>query len=142
MSYFEPVANENGLNLLSENPCHLLDFRLLNLENGQTHEAASGDREILAVLLGGRADFTVNDHIFNNVGGRPNVFSGKPHAVYIPGEATFAVKGNGRVQIGLCSAPSHLQTDPYVLTPADLTAGVWGAANFSRTVPMLREMGH
>ena len=132
MSYFVSVPTESGLNQLPENPCKLLDFHLLNLEDGQTHEAASGDREVLAVLLGGKADFVVNDQSFPNVGGRPNVFSGKPHAVYIPCGASFVVKGNGRTQIGLCSAPSDLQTEPYVINPAQVASGVWGAANFSR----------
>ncbi len=132
MSYFISVPTENGYNQLSENPCKLLNFELLNLDDGQRYEAVSGDREILAVLLGGKADFVVNDHSFANVGGRPNVFSGKPHAVYIPCGAAFVVKGNGRVQIGLCSTPSDLQTEPYVINPAQVTSGVWGAANFSR----------
>ncbi|MCB8965797.1 MAG: 5-deoxy-glucuronate isomerase [Chloroflexota bacterium] len=132
MSYFVSVPTENGLNQLPQNPCKLLDFQLLALEDGQTVTADSGDREVLAVLLGGKADFTVNEHLFPGVGGRPNVFAGKPHSVYIPCGATYTVKGNGRVQIGLCSAPSELQTEPYVINPDHVTTGVWGAANFSR----------
>ncbi len=132
MSYFATVPTENGLNQLPENPCKLLDFQLLILEDGETHQAHSGDRELLAVLLGGKADFTVNGQTFAKVGGRPNVFAGKPHGVYIPCGVDYAVKGNGRVQIGLCSAPSELQTKPYVITPGQVTSGVWGAANFSR----------
>lgn len=132
MAYFVSVPSKNGVNGLPENPCRLLDFQLLNLGNGQVYEAASGDREILAVLLGGRADFTVGDKVFKGVGGRPNVFSGKPHAVYVPCGVSFSVMGNGRVQIGLCSAPSELETVPYVISPEQVTTGVWGAANFSR----------
>lgn len=132
MSYFKAVPTENGLNNLPENPCKLLDFQLLNLEDGQTVEASSADREVIAVLLGGKADFAVNDSTFTNIGGRPNVFAGKPHAVYIPSQATYKITGNGPVQIGLCSAPSDLQTDPYVISPDQVTTGVWGAANFTR----------
>jgi 5-deoxy-glucuronate isomerase len=132
MSYFVSVPTENGHNQLPENPCQLLDFELLNLDDGQRYEANSGDREILAVLLGGKATFTINNQTFATVGGRPNVFAGKPHSVYIPAGAAYGVVGNGRVQIGLCSAPSDLQTDPYVINPDQVTSGVWGAANFSR----------
>jgi 5-deoxy-glucuronate isomerase len=132
MSYFTTVPTETGLNPLPENPCLLLDFQLLHLNAGQSHSASSGDREVLAVLLGGKADFVVNGRTFPQVGGRPNVFAGKPHAVYIPCSAEYTIVANGRTQIGLCSAPSDLITDPYIITPAQVTSGVWGAANFSR----------
>lgn len=133
MAYFEPVPTEIGLNHLPDNPCKLLDFQLLNLEAGQKHEATISGREVLAVILGGKADFSVNDTIFASVGGRPNVFAGKPHAVYIPNGASYIITALGQVQIGLCSAPSDLQTDPYVISPDQVTSGVWGAANFSRS---------
>jgi 5-deoxy-glucuronate isomerase len=133
MSYFISVPTENGHNQLSENPCKLLDFELLNLDDGQHYEANSGDREVLAVLLGGKATFTINNQTFANIGGRPNVFAGKPHSVYIPCGAAYTIEGNGHAQIGLCSAPSELQTEPYVINPSQVTAGVWGAANFSRS---------
>lgn len=133
MSYFENVPNENGLNSLPANPCKLLDFHLLLLADGQTHEAQSNGRETLAVILGGKADFVVNGRTFPQVGGRPNVFNGKPHAVYIPAHASYQVRAHGRVEIGLCSAPSDLAAEPYVIAPGQVTAGVWGAANFSRS---------
>jgi len=132
MSYFENVPTENGLNTLPANPCNLLDFQLLVLDGGQTHEGQAHGREICAVILGGKADFTVNGRSFAQVGGRPNVFSGKPHAVYIPANAQYVVQAHGRVEIGLCSAPSDLAGEPYVVSPDQVTTGVWGAANFSR----------
>jgi len=133
MSYFETVSDQNGINALPANPCKLLDFQLLSLDDAQTHQGASGDRELAAVILGGKATFKVNDRTFEKVGGRPNVFSGKPHAVYIPCQASYSITAVGRVQVGLCSAPSDLQTEPYVITPAEIASGVWGAANFSRS---------
>lgn len=132
MTYFSPVLTNPGLNPLPTNPCHLLDFHLLRLADGQTYEGASGDREILAVLLGGKGTFAVNGHTFEHVGGRANVFSGKPHSVYIPCGARFSITAHGELETGLCSAPSDLQTDPYVIPPTEVATGVWGAANFSR----------
>ena len=63
----------------------------MRLAKGQSYAAASGDREILAVVLGGVADFTVGSASFEKVGGRPNVFSGKPHSVYIPAGANYTI---------------------------------------------------
>ena len=132
MSYFEAVPTQSGLNQLPSNPCKLLDFNLLSLAGGQTCAGDSGDREILAVILGGKGTFSVNSHTFQNVGGRPNVFSGKPHSVYIPCRSDYTVTASSRLEVGLCSAPSELAVEPYVISPAEITSGVWGAANFSR----------
>jgi len=132
MSYFETVSRDPGLNKTPGNTCQWLDFNLLALADGKSYEGNSGDREILAVILGGKATFVVGDKNFENVGGRPNVFSGKPHSVYIPCQSKFAITANGAVEIGLCSAPSDLVIAPYVITPEHVTSGVWGAANFSR----------
>lgn len=132
MSYFESVASAPGLNRPPSSPFQLLEFGYLVLSDGEKYQAASGDREILAVILGGKGSFVVQGQEFANVGGRPNVFSGKPHSVYIPCRCDFTVAAQGALQIALVSAPSDLKTGPYVIPPERITTGVWGAANFSR----------
>ncbi|WP_426504916.1 5-deoxy-glucuronate isomerase [Dactylosporangium sp. McL0621] len=127
------IPAERGRNALPFNPCSLLDFSLLRLDAGQSTTFASGDREILAVILGGTATFTVGAARFAEVGGRPNVFGGKPHSVYIPAGAEVTVEADSAVEIALPSAPSDLATDPYVIEPAKVASGRWGAANFGRT---------
>lgn len=132
MSYFAPVQSNPGNNALPVNPCKLLDFHLLALGARQEHKGQTGDREVLAVILGGKATFVVAGKRFENVGGRANVFSGKPHSVYLPAGVEYTITGVGNVEIGMTSAPSDLRTEPYVVTPESVTNGVWGAANFTR----------
>ncbi|WP_083972123.1 5-deoxy-glucuronate isomerase [Actinoplanes awajinensis] len=122
-----------GRNELPFNPCKLLDFTLLKLNAGESWSGESGDREILAVILSGTATFTVGAAKFPEVGGRANVFSGKPHSVYIPAGVAVTVEALGPVEIALPSAPSDLATEPYVIGPERVAAGRWGAANFGRT---------
>src|SRR5690606_5474858 len=107
------------------NPCRLLDFALLRLAAGGTWSGESGDREILAVVLGGTATITVNGRAFAGVGERADVFSGKPHSVYIPCGATVSVQAVTPVEIALPSAPSDLATEPYVIGPDAVEAGRW-----------------
>jgi 5-deoxy-glucuronate isomerase len=121
-----------GHNKLPVNPCRLLDFTLLRLPAGQSWTGESGDREILAVVLGGTAHFAVAGHRFAEVGGRADVFSGKPHSVYVPAGAGVTVEAVTDVEIALPSAPSDLATDPYVIGPEQVASGRWGAANFGR----------
>lgn len=130
--YHCDIPAEPGLNTPPFNPCRLLDFALLRLEPGASWSGRSGDREILAVILGGTADFTVGGHNFPHVGARPDVFSGKPHAVYIPAGSSITVEAVEPVEIALPSAPSDLAVDPYVITPRQVADGRWGAANFGR----------
>jgi 5-deoxy-glucuronate isomerase len=132
MKYHSLITDNNGLNKPSTNPCKLLDFGFLKLDAGEKHGDESGDRELLAVILGGKASFKVGDKLFEKVGGRPNVFSGKPHSVYIPAKTKFNIIAESAVEIALPSAPSDLAVEPYVIEPGKVTAGVWGAANFKR----------
>jgi 5-deoxy-glucuronate isomerase len=130
--YHTAIPTELGRNTLPANPCQLLDFTLLRLEAGGTWSGESGDREILAVVLGGTATFTVNGQVFEGVGQRADVFSGKPHSVYIPCGATVSVQASTALEVALPSAPSDLQVQPYVIGPDKVESGRWGAYNFGR----------
>jgi 5-deoxy-glucuronate isomerase len=132
MKYFASLESTPGANALPHNPCNLLGFELLVLPAGEQHTAQTGGREVLAVILGGKATFEIADRRFEKVGGRPNAYAGKPHSVYLPAGVQYKVKAEGPVQIALTSAPSDLETEPYVIPPARVTDGVWGAANFKR----------
>lgn len=132
MTYFTALTTDSGINTLDTNPCKLLDFQLVFLEDGQSVSGNSEGREIVAVLLGGKATITAGDQQFEKIGGRPNVFSGKPTSVYIPAGTDYTLTGVGPVEIALCSAPSDLETAPYLIRPDQVVTGRWGAANFSR----------
>ena len=132
MKYHTLLTADNGLNTPPTNPCKLLEFGFLKLGAGESYSAESGERETLAVLLGGRASFEVGEKRFEKVGGRPNVFNGKPHSVYIPCGSTFHIQADSAVEIALTSAPSDLEIEPYVIAPSQIANGTWGAANFTR----------
>jgi 5-deoxy-glucuronate isomerase len=133
MKYHAVLTAAQGLNTLPINPCNLLDFVFLKLNQGETFSMETPGREILAVVLGGKATFDVNDISFNNVGGRPNPFSGKPHSIYIPAGAKFTIHAVTALEVALPSAPSDLQVDPYLIAPPQVASGTWGAANFKRS---------
>jgi 5-deoxy-glucuronate isomerase len=132
MKYHAHLSANQGLNPLPINPCNLLDFNFLKLAAGEEYAGNSAEREILAVILGGKASFKINGSNFAGVGGRPNVFAGKPHSVYIPMGADFSIKADSPVEIALPSAPSDAHIDPYVIAPSQVANGIWGAANFKR----------
>jgi 5-deoxy-glucuronate isomerase len=132
MKYFTSLETGQGLNALPYNPCERLGFDLLALPAGGQFASQTDAREVLAVILGGKATFEVEGKRFEKVGGRPNVFAGKPHSVYLPAGVEYTITAEGPVQIGMTSAPSDLETEPYVIAPEQVANGVWGAANFKR----------
>lgn len=133
-SYFTRVSGDHGVNGLDTNPCRLLDFSRLVLPDGAHFDGATGNREILLVLFGGHCTVQVAGTTFERVGGRPNPFAGKPHAVYLPVGSSFVITAHGQLDAGLCSAPSELQVAPYVIRPEQVVQVDAGAANFSRTL--------
>jgi 5-deoxy-glucuronate isomerase len=132
MKYFASLAAEKGLNTLPHNPCQLLDFGLLKLPPGEQYASQTGEREVLAVILGGKATFEAAGKRFEKVGGRPNVFAGKPHSVYLPAGVEYRITAEGPVEIGMTSAPGVPEVEPYVIPPERVANGVWGASNFKR----------
>lgn len=133
MPTVESLPTRPGLNEVPASPLQQVGFQLLVLAGGQTFHHLAGQREVLLVILGGRASFRVNDSLFPNLGGRPNVFAGKPHSVYCPPGSQVEIRAHGPLEVALVSAPSALDTQPYVIPPERVTSGSGGAANFSRT---------
>lgn len=132
MKYHAMLTANQGTNNPPQNPCKLLDFSFLKLNSGETYSGQTGDREYLAVILGGKATFQIGDQRFEKVGGRPNVFAGKPHSVYLPAGVAYTITADSGLEVALPNAPSDLQIDPYMIPPAQVVDGVWGAANFKR----------
>lgn len=134
MKYFESIEQNEGLNLIKENPCSLLNFGKLLLTNGNQFEGSSEQNEILMVILSGRCDIKVGGKEFIDVGGRVSVFTGKPHSVYIPCSSDFTItsKKGSRLEAALCFAPSDLRTEAYIIEPDEVDSGKWGISNFSR----------
>ena len=131
-TYFTTVGGDQGLNRPGENPCRLIDFARLVLRDGATYEGRTGEREVLLVLFGGRCAVEAGGLTFEQVGKRPNPFAGKPHAVYLPRETSYKITARGNLDAGLCSAPSDLSAEPYLIVPDQVTANQMGAASFAR----------
>jgi 5-deoxy-glucuronate isomerase len=68
-------------------------------------ERATGDRELCLVVLSGRCTVR-SEHGEWELGGRPDPFSGRPDAAYLPPGVRYAVDGDA--ELGLCTAPARL----------------------------------
>lgn len=131
-TYFTSIEGQQGLNPTRENPCGLIDFARLLLSDGASHHDQTGEREVLLVLFGGQCRVEADGTTFDNLGKRANPFAGKSHAVYLPANTSYTITAHGNLDAGLCSAPSDLRTEPYVIQPEQVTSHAMGAASFSR----------
>ncbi len=132
MDVFTYLTENSGRNLLPHNPCKLLDFELLVLSAGESSSGQTGDREVIAVILGGTVTIRAAGQTFAEIGERANVFEGKPYSVYLPAGVVYSVTAVSDAQVALPSAPSTLEAEPYLITPDQVVTGVWGYDNHTR----------
>jgi 5-deoxy-glucuronate isomerase len=132
-SYFRSVEKAEGYVAVPSKGCSLLTFGIIRLSAGGTWSGKiGGDREGILVILGGKADVTVNGRIFAGLGKRPNVFAGLPFSVYLPRNSTVEIKALTAFEAALPEAPSTLDAEPYVIGPEQVNTGQWGTLNYTR----------
>jgi len=142
--YFDRVRSETGLNPLQENPCRLLDFAKLVVEPGEEYEGTTEDCEGLLVVQSGQADINACGVDFPHVGGRPNVFADKPHAVYMPPNCPYRVsvpKTGRRFEAAFPLAKADDGSAPFLIEPDQVRTGKWGISNFSRSFRQILVQG-
>ena len=133
--YFCDVPSETGFNPVAENPCNLLDFAKLVLPPGGEYEGKTGTNEALLVVLGGRASISACGVDFPEVGGRPNVMAGLPHALYLPPDCAYHVRvpdGLVGFEAAIPMAKADDGSAPFLIEPDSIRTGKWGISNFSR----------
>ena len=132
MKYFHTLEKTDGYQDLNDEACKLLKFGKLSLKSGETYEGSvEADRELMLVMLSGKAEVSVNGKTFT-VGGRANVFAGNPHSVYVPRGSSYTVKALSDIEAALPTGPSELDTDPYEIKPDEVQTGQWGTLNYTR----------
>ncbi len=131
MQYFHRLSDSNGYQPLLDQSCQHLSFALLRLAPGQSYQGQTGELEVLLVALAGQAEVQVGEICFK-VGGRPNVFAGNPHSIYLPRHQNYEVRALSTFEAALPAARSDLDIPPYEIRPEQVRTGQWGALNFSR----------
>jgi 5-deoxy-glucuronate isomerase len=114
-----------------------LSLSLLTLVAGTEYASNTGDREAGLVVLGGRCRVEVGNTAFAGVGQRPDVFSGKAHAVYLPPRCGFKVTATTDLQAALCWCRVDDTAEagvPALVEPSAVKEKSVGRDNWSRTV--------
>lgn len=81
-------------------------FGLYHLEPGETASEPTNDREVILVLVEGKANISVDDQNFGELGDRMSVFERKsPHCVYAPNDSTWSAQATTKCTLAVCTAP-------------------------------------
>lgn len=82
-------------------------FGLYKLKAGESASELTADKEVILVLVEGKADITAGDKQFGELGERLNVFERTPpHCVYVPSGTSWNAVATTDCTLAVCSAPA------------------------------------
>jgi len=83
-------------------------FGLYRMAAGENAREHTGDREVILVIVEGKADIVANGEAFGVLGERMNVFERtKPACVYVPDNTDWSATAKTDCIIAVCSAPGN-----------------------------------
>jgi 5-deoxy-glucuronate isomerase len=112
----------------------LIAFAVRQLAAGARLTVETADREACLVLLSGHCRVRWNGGESHDLGPRDNVFSGYPHAVYLPAHTRVDVAAVTRTELADCRAPSSASTVPRLIPPAACGFEIRGGGNATRQI--------
>ena len=111
-----------------------LHFESRQLAPGATWSWSTGGAELGLIVLGGRCAVRSNRGDWPTVGQRRNVFSGLPHALYLPRRTEFSLKAlePSEIAYGWCAAEADYPAR--LITPEDIGVEIRGGDNVTRQI--------
>jgi 5-deoxy-glucuronate isomerase len=108
-------------------------FCVRRLIAGQFWQNKTTDEEAALVLLGGKAVVDWGEGP-KEIGGRKNVFSGYPYAVYLPCGTPFEISASTDCEFADCRTPSSARLVPRIITPVNCREEIRGGGNCTRQI--------
>lgn len=97
-----------------------------------THE--TGEQELVLVILGGSIDVVSERGTWRSIGARSNVFSGLPHALYLPRRTPFTVTALGASEFAVAMTTVDRDFQPRLVSPEDVSVEIRGGDNATRQI--------
>ncbi len=136
--HLQPKAGYNNVFENGSYDMKLTRFGILQLAAGTNWSSDTGENEVALVLLGGKCEVRGRDFCFSQVGGRRNVFDGKPHTVYLPRHTAYEVLALTDLDIAVNESPATRDTaKPTVITPEMTRTITIGRDNFTRQATII-----
>jgi 5-deoxy-glucuronate isomerase len=111
-----------------------LKFEVRKLAAGEILDAATQSSELGIVALGGTFRVSSSRGSWAGIGGRANVFSGMPWALYLPINTEFALTAETDCDLAFCYCRAEQEHPARLITPGDIDIEVRGGANATRQI--------
>jgi 5-deoxy-glucuronate isomerase len=108
-------------------------FEAVRLREGARLTRDTAERECCVVVIEGTCSVSSPHGEWRDLGSRPDPWSGRPDAVYLPPGTVFQLTGDA--EVGLCFAPApHGETAARVLPGDEIEAETRGHGALERTI--------
>jgi len=115
-----------------------LHLSVRKLSKGQQWDFDTAENELALVVLGGICTVTSSRGNWQNVGERPDVFSGMPFTLYLPRRTQFTVHAiSSELDFACGWCPTNQDHPPQLVTPAQVPIEIRGGDNFTRQINQL-----
>jgi 5-deoxy-glucuronate isomerase len=111
-----------------------LAFQQCKLAAGEVLRAATGDRELGIVLLGGICSVSSSAGNFLAFGLRRNVFAGMPYTLYLPISTEFELKAEADCDLAFCYCRAEEHFPAKLVVPGEVRVEIRGGGNATRQI--------
>ncbi|NSY40423.1 5-deoxy-glucuronate isomerase [Leisingera sp. ANG59] len=110
-------------------------FDLWRLRAGETVGEATGNREVILVMVEGKATMQAAGKDWGELGDRMNVFEkNPPHCLYVPNDQDWSATAITDCVIAVCSAPGHGGHEARRIGPEGITLTERGKGTNTRHI--------
>ncbi len=97
-------------------------FGLYHLKPGDNIAEQTGATEVILVLIEGKAEISVGDRKFGELGERMNVFERiPPHCIYAPNDSDWCATATTNCTLAVCTAPGKGGHKAQIIGPLGIT---------------------
>jgi 5-deoxy-glucuronate isomerase len=111
-----------------------ISFAAVRLQPGSTHQGHTGTDEVAIVVIAGTVTVRSAAGEWAHVGERPDPFSGRPYAVYLPASTAYTLVGESAAEVGICAAPARDALPARLIAPSEVGEHIRGAGQASRRI--------
>jgi len=111
-----------------------IGFQAVRLRPGETFQGHTGADEVCLVVIAGTLAVSTDSGSWPRVGDRPDPFSGKPSAVYLPAGVAYELRAETAAEVGICAAPARDRYPARLIAPEDVHEHTRGAGQAARRI--------
>lgn len=130
---YQKVSGYTPLCKIGECSLKMLEFGIIELEDGEQVVYQTEDKETAFIVLEGYCNVKFDNTVWAHVGNRKTVFENKRAvSFYMPIDQKLEIVGEGHVKIAVCGAKIQEKTEPQLLPEDHVVLKTLGEVPYER----------